>query len=223
MISTVIANVASSICTAVASIGPALSTFTSGVGAIIANVVSSIAPIAKALGEFATVFLQLMGVLKPGEKIEEIGERALQAAEKGITLGNFDDFDAYMDKLRNLELDPDKATNRSPTEKLLAGIGVSTVGLEQKFKVSPDSFHGLWLLPMANPGYFTPERMQSLIMTGKFTGDVFKYLEKSLSAGDSKRFEDSLGASETGICDALDQASNRWENIKQQIGNEKGE
>ena len=223
MIWTVITSVVGNICTTVASIGPALSTFSTGIGASIANVVSAIAPLAKTLGEFATVFLQLMGVIKPGEKIEEIGERALQAAEKGITLGNFDDFDTYMDKLRNLELDPDKAANRSPTEKLLAGIGVSTVGLEQKFKVAPDSFHGLWLLPMANPGYFTPERMQSLIMTGKFTGDVFKYLEKSLSAGDSKRFEDSLGASETGIYDALDQASNRWENIKQQIGNEKGE
>ena len=223
MICTLIASVASSICATVASIGPALSTFTSGVGAIIANVVSAIAPIAKALGEFATVFLQLMGVLKPGEKVEEMGERALQAAEKGITLGGFDDFDAYMDKLRNLELDPEKAVNRSPAEKLVSGIGVCSVGLERKFNVAPDSFHGLWLLALANPSYFTPERMQGLVTTGKFTGDALKYFEKTLSAGESKRFEDSIGAGETSVYDALDKASDRWENIKQQIHNEKGE
>lgn len=223
MIWTVIASVASSICATVASIGPALSTFTSGVGPIIANVVSVIAPVAKALGEFATIFLQLMGVLKPGEMVEEIGERALQASEKGITLGSFDDFDAYMDKLRNLELDPEKAANRSPAEKLVAGIGVCSVGLERKFNVAPDSFNGLWLLAIANPNYFTPERMQGLVITGKFTGDVLKYFEKTLSAGDSKRFEDSIGVGEVSVYEALDQANNRWENIKQQIRNDKGE
>ena len=223
MIWTVIASIASSICTTVASIGPALSTFTSGVGAIIANVVAAITPIAKVLGEFASVFMQLMGVFKPGEKVEEIGERALQAAENGITLGSFDDFDAYMDKLRNLELDPEKAVNRSPAEKLVAGIGVCSVGLERKFSLAPESSHSLWLLALANPSYFTPERMQSLVITGKFTGDALKYLEKTLSAGDSMRFEDCIGAGETSVYEALDQASNRWENIKQQIHTEKGE
>ncbi len=223
----------SAVCCAVSSIGSAVSSFVSGVGSVIAGVVSALSPVAEALGKFVSAFLQGLGVLRPDEKAEDLGERALQAAEKGITLDQFDNFDSYVDALRNFELDPDKAANRSPVEKLVAGIGVGNVALERKFNASPGSFDSLWLLPMANPDYFTLDRMQSLVNTGRFSGDVFAYLEKRLSVGESSRFESALEActgqfapdasSKEKLYAALDQASDHWKDLVQQVQGSRGE
>lgn len=217
------------ISSAVSSIGSALSTFASGVGAVIGNIVTALAPVAEALGKFANAFLQGLGILKPDEKTEELGERALQAAEKGITIEKFDDFDGYMDVLRNFDLDPDKAEKRSTAEKLVAGVGVGTVGLERKFNAAPGSLDSLWLLPIANPDYFTPDRVQSLVSTGRFAGDVWAYLDKRLSAGDSGRLEELLAAGsgqdtpsagdKEKLYEALDQARDRWDSLGQLIEN----
>ncbi|AKU11338.1 hypothetical protein AzCIB_1436 [Azoarcus sp. CIB] len=178
---------------------------------------------AEALGKFANAFLQVLGILKADEKTEDLGERALQAAEKGITLDQFDDFDCYLDALRNFDLDPDKAEKRSHAEKLVAGLGVGTVAVERKFNAAPGALDSMWLLPIANPSYFTPERMQSIVSTGRLTGDLWAYLDKRLSAGDSSRLEESLaaGAPEAGdkeqLYEALDQASDKWEALGRQI------
>lgn len=226
-----ISVVTSAISSTIGSIGSALSSFASGVGAVIGNIVTALKPVAEALGQFANAFLQGLGILKPDEKVEDLGERALQAAEKGITLGRFDDFDGYMNALRNFELDPDKAEQRPRAEKLVAGLGVGTVGLERKFNAAPGSFDSLWLLPVANPGYFTPERMQSLIGVGSLGGDIWGYLDKRLSAGDSGRLKESLAAG-TGqgvlsagdkeqLYEALSQARDKWEALGRQIDGSK--
>lgn len=219
-ISGCISSIGSAISGAVSSIGSALSSFSSGVGSIIASVTSALAPVADALGKFASAFLQGLGILKPDEKVEELGERALQAAEQGITMDQFEDFEGYTDALHNFELDPEKAAGRSTAEKLTAGIGVGTVGLERKFNTAPGSLNTIWLLPMANPEYFTPERMQSLVNTGRFSGDVFAYLEKRLSAGDNNRLEAALEActgqdtpdaeSKEKLYEALDHATEKY-------------
>ena len=204
----------------ISSIGSALSSFASSVAPVLAKIVTELEPVAVALGKFAAAFLQGLGILKPQEKPEDIGERALQASEKGITPEQFDDFDSYLAALRDFELDPDKAAKRSSAEKLIAGIGVCTVAMERKYSANPGSLDTLWLLPIANPGYFTPERMQSIVSTGQFSGDVFAYLEKRLSAGDISRVEDALmvgpGSKEKHY-EALDQARDRWERLEQQI------
>lgn len=216
-------SICGAISSAVSTIGSAVSSFASGVGTVIGKIAATVAPIAESLGRFASVFLQILGILKPDEKVEEMGERALQAAEKGTTIDQFDDFDSYMEALRDFPLDPEVAAKRTAAEKLVAGIGVCTVAMERKFDAAPGSFQGLWLLPIANPTYFTPERMQTIVSTGKFSGDVFAYLEKRLSAGDSRRVEDALavvGGSKAEHYDALDQARDRWEQLGKEI--EKG-
>lgn len=213
-------SIASGISSAVSGIGSALSSFASGVGAVIGKIVTELEPVGLALGKFAAAFLQGMGILKLDEKPEDLGERALQAAERGITTEQFDDFESYLDALRDFDLDPEKASKRSAAEKLVAGIGVGTVAMERKYNAAPGSLDTLWLLPIANPTYFTPERMQGIVSTGRFTGNVFDYLEKRLSAGDSGRLEDALiadGDRKENHYEALDQARDKWEQLGQQI------
>lgn len=226
-----ISSAIGAVSSAVSSIGSSLSSFASGVGTVVGNIVTALKPVAEALGKFANAFLQGLGILKPDEKTEDLGERALQAAEKGITLEQFDDFDSYMDTLRNFDLDPDKAEKRDHAEKLVAGLGVGTVALEHKFNAAPGSLDSLWLLPIANPGYFTPERMQGIVSTGRLTGDIWAYLDKRLSAGDSGRLEESLAAGagqdaphandKEQLYEALDQARDKWEGLGRQIENGK--
>ncbi|MFM2330143.1 MAG: hypothetical protein RLZZ494_2246 [Pseudomonadota bacterium] len=221
-----IGSVVSGVCSAVGSIGSALSSFAGGIATVLGTLAPVLGSMATTLSRFAAV-LQVLGVFKPSEQPDEMGERALQAAGKGITIDQFEDFDSYLDALRDFDLDPEKAAKRSYAEKLVAGLGVGTVGLERKFNAPPGSLDTLWLLPITNPAYFTVERMQSIISTGRLGGDVWAYLDKRLSAGDSSRLEDALTvasdrtaptpAERNALYDALDQARDRWAELGKQV------
>jgi hypothetical protein len=191
-IGSVCSSVGSAIGSACSAIGSAISSFATGVGTVVGSIISALTPVAAALGKFANTFLQALGILKPNEDIQEMGDRALQAADKGITIDKFEKFDEYMAALRDFKLDPEQSAKRNSAAKMVAGLGVGTIATEEKFNLDRGSLNGMWLLPMANPGYFTPERMQTLVSTGRLGGDIFSYLEKRLSAGDTRTLEKRL-------------------------------
>jgi hypothetical protein len=132
-----------------------------------------------------------------------------------------------MGALRELKLDPELSTKRSTAEKLVAGMAVGTVGVEDKFNAERGSLNGLWLLPMANPDYFTPDRMQSIISSGRLGGDVFAYLEKRLSGSEIRNFEKKLEINPGGtlmstqdldtLYNALDEARNNFAGMTKQV------
>ncbi len=110
------------------TVGPALSVISKiaacipgcqGVAAVLANI-----------GRIATVIAVIAGVFKQDERVEDIGERALQAEEQGITLASCNgDFKAYMEKVRNLKLDPDKM--HTANEQIMAGCMVAEQGIRE--------------------------------------------------------------------------------------------
>ncbi|MFM4824138.1 hypothetical protein ACEUDJ_04500 [Aeromonas bivalvium] len=222
MVWSFVSSVVSSFASGLSSLGSALSSFANGISAVIGAISSALPKLGEALGQFANALLKGLGILKPDEDIEEQGERALQAAEQGITADKFDDFDDYVAALRSFELDPDKADKRSRAEKLSAGIGVGTVALEKKFELEPGSLNGIWLLPLANPEYFTAARVGDLVRGGKFSGDIHAYLERRLSVGEGHRFETALanaggnGDKQT-LFQALDQACDGWADIQAKL------
>jgi hypothetical protein len=226
-ISVGISAVGSAISSAVGSIGGALSSFAATMAPMLGTVLDAIKPIADSIGRFANIFLQGLGIFKPDERVEDMGERALQAAEKGITMEKFDNFERYVDALRQFDLDPEKAATRTEAEKIVAGLGIGTVGVEDKFNAERGSLNGLWLLPLANPGYFTPERMQGLVAAGRLGGDIYAYLEKRLSGTESRQFEKKLEADEKGqpmkeaelgtLYDALDSARSEWATLAKKL------
>lgn len=216
------------ISSACSTIGSALSSFASGLGPVLSTIATHLPKLGTALGEFANNFLQAVGILKPDEDVKQLGERALQAAQEGITPEKFDDFDDYVEALRNFEIDPDKAKTRNDVERLVVGLGVGSLGLEKKFDAAPGSLSGIWLLPMANPEFFTVTRMDSLLQQGKLSGDIYGYLERKLSAGDACRMEDGMAdalvsssgvESKQALFAALDQASDNWHSIKNSADN----
>jgi|GEM_PF-797151 hypothetical protein len=215
--------------TLAAKIGTALTTYASTIGPTLGNVLTTLQPYVQALSKFANAFLQLTNILKPGEQIDTIGDRALQAADKGIKLDQFDNFGDYMQALRQFELDPKLSAHNSPAAKLVAGLGVATVGLEDQFSAQRGSFNTLWLLPLSNPDYFTPERMQGWLAAGKLGGDIWAYLEKRLSDGEARSLEKALETAPDGhtmqagelgqLYTAFDSARAQWAEIAQKIKN----
>ena len=213
-IGSAISSMGSAISSAVSSIGSALSSFATGVAAVIGGAIEALAPIAKAIGTVANALLQGLGILKPNEDIEDMGDRALQAADVGITMDEFEDFDAYMDELRNFEPDPEKSKSYSPAQKTVAGLGVGTVGMEKKFDAEPGSLDSVWLLPMANPEYFNADRLQSMLSTGRFNGDAFAYLEKRLTGGESRSFEKAMEVDADGKVMSADERSELYQALE---------
>lgn len=226
-ITSCIGSVASTFPSALSSIGSALASFAKGPGPDIGTIVAIFIIIANLLLKFANDFLQAVGLIRPDEDIKDLGERALQAAEAGITMDDFPDFDSYLQRLRDFPLDPEKARQHSDDLKLTAGLGIASAGLEKKFNAEPGSLGALWLLPIVNPGYFTPERMQVLLIAGRLGHSVCSYLENQLSAFEEKRFEDRLSididgkpmsdAEKEKLYAALEQAKQAWADLRSGI------
>ena len=187
-----ISSVASTIGSVVGSIGSSLSSFATSVAPVIGRVIEAVKPVAGFISQFANIFLQAMNILKPEEKVEDLGERALQAADEGITSDGFENFSDYLDALRNFDLDEEASAQRNPVVKLVAGLGVGSAGLEQRFNAQQGSLGSIWVLPITNPAYFTPERMQHLVEAGRLGGNILAYLENRLSGGDARAFEKKL-------------------------------
>lgn len=122
------------ISSACSTIGSALSSFANGLGPVLSTIATHLPKLGEALGQFANNFLQAVGILKPDEDVKQLGERALQAAQEGITPEKFDDFDDYVEALRNFEIDPDKAKTRNDVERLVVGLGVGSFGLEKSLR-----------------------------------------------------------------------------------------
>lgn len=106
------------------------------------------------------VICKILGVGKPDEKIEDIGDRAIQAEEAGIVPENFDTYEEYRRKVDEFKIDSEKSKEITLERKLLKGIELQVIGLENKY---PQIGWGTLIQYAAtNPEYFTPKRMEHL-------------------------------------------------------------
>lgn len=222
-ICSVASSVSSAISSAVSGIGSALSSFASSVAPVIGPILSRIPPIFGPVSIWANTIGQVLNLFKPDEKVEDVGDHAIQAGEQGVKPENFENFDQYMDELRKFPLDPEKSKQTSSVTKLVAGMGVATLGMEDKFGLERGSMNEVWLLPLANSEYFTPERVKTLLEGGKTIGDVSAYLEKRMSGENATRFEKNLetpnmSKEELGkLYDAMDSARENWADLEQKL------
>ena len=222
----------SAVCSTVSTIGSAVSSFANSIKPVLGPVLSTIAslvphPAVKAIANFANALLHALAIFQPQETVQDMGDRALQAADQGITLEKFDKFDEYMDALRNFDINPELSEKYTPVEKFVAGLGIATVGLEDKFNAERGSLSDVWLLPLTNSEYFTPERIKDLLENGKQIGDVSAYLEKRMSGDEASEFRKNYEITPEGkpmndaelgkLYDALDSSRAEWAKLEQQI------
>ena len=220
-------SVVNSVCNTVSKVGSEVSSFIVKVAPAVVPIITTSNSVFATVCRFAGAFLQALGIFKAGEKVEDLGDRALQAADNGITPDKFKNFDEYMAALRNFDIDPVVSANTSDVTKVIAGLGVATLAVEDKFNAERGSFNGIWLLPIANPNYFTPERMTYLLKTDSLKGDILSYLNKNLAASESRNFENKLAVDKNGtvstgqklddLYDALDSAREKWAELAKQV------
>ncbi len=177
----------------VAGLGPALSSFASTTAGSLGALLKSAPQLVQTLSKFAEPFLHNAQLLQPGESLLDLGARALLAKDRqGSVLQHASDYANYVAALRDTPLSPKDKEKYHPAEQLLAGIALSTVGLEQKLQLLPSSLNKMWLLPLSNAPFFTPERMQTLVRSGQPIGDVAAYLEKRTNGSETHQFEKQI-------------------------------
>jgi hypothetical protein len=189
MIFSLVASIGGAIASAVSTLGPAVSSFCTN---ILPRIVPMLDQVGQILKTVANVVLSVIGIFKPGEDVENIGDRAMQAAEQGIKPEKFDSFDEYMAEIRNFQLDPEKSATTSDAEKLMAGLAIGATGLEKKFEVPEGSLGPIWLMVAINPVYFTADRLISILQTGSQVLNILRYFEGKLGPADAVNARDTM-------------------------------
>lgn len=144
------------------------------------------------LNTVVTVFEQVsraLGIFRPDEHLDELGERALQAAEKGITQDRFADFADYLDALRRFEIDP--RIERDPLSRALAGLAIASHGILDKLGLREKEGELVLLVTRAIE-YFTPEKLLQLSRSGELLAGAIAYFTGRLGGVEALEIEDRL-------------------------------
>lgn len=153
-----IKSVASSITSALASVGVNLGAAVKSLAPVLGKWAGHIGLAIQVVSLCVEIVSKITGLLRQNENIAEMGERALQAEEDGITLESCNnDYKAYMQRLRDFELDPRKA--HSERDKLMAGSLLLEKGLEELYPKM--STADLWPIIMRSASFFTPQRLEA--------------------------------------------------------------
>ena len=180
-VSSVGSAIGSGLSSAAGYLGSALSTALGAGGALLGTV-----------GNIASGLLQGLGLFGKNERTEDMGDRALQAHDKGIIPEKFDNFSQYMESLRSFDLDPQKSKETTPDQKTFKGLEVAGKALEDKYNTPEGSMANVWMLAAANPQYFNANRFESILNSGMDVAAIVDYFEGKLGGGEALEVEDKL-------------------------------
>ena len=80
----------------------------------------------KTLGDALIGIAKTLGLISPEEKVEDLGDKAIQAEEQGINPEDFTTYAEYVKSVENFEVDSEKSKEISEDEKSLKGIELAT-------------------------------------------------------------------------------------------------
>lgn len=133
----------------------------------LSGVVSVIANIAKSLG-----------FMKEDERPEDLGDQMLQAELEGVTLASCEgDYDAYMEKIRNFKVNPDKSKELTSKDKLTAFAVVTGARIEDHYGTSIAP-----LIPLIGraPDFFNGGRLKSMLDKGLSIMNIGNYFSSNM-------------------------------------------
>ena len=127
-----------------------------------------------------------LGIIKKDMPPEELGERALQAQEKGIKPENYEGrYNEYLREIETIDLEPE--ARYSPEEKNEAAAQVMSWALVERY--GKDSGADKFLsteLTESNKDFYQPERVISYMDTFKNSGEnmenINKYFDSKLDS-----------------------------------------
>lgn len=152
------------------------------VGAL-ATGLSKLGPIFSAVSTIVQIIGVMLDVLKPNEKMDELGAKAMQTDKKPE---DFDKYSDYIEHLRNdIALDKKQFEKESPSDKLsrqIIGTAITIKGIDEEkgFDIPINA----WVV-MAKMGFEGKSSVEINAVLDAFKGDydsLSKYTEGELSA-----------------------------------------
>jgi len=152
------------------------------VGAIVAATVSISETLAvvglaveglKVIGNAIASIVKALGIIKPERDIEEIGDRAIQAEENGMTPDKYPSYEAWIKDIESDDwgYDPEKNKDMSPEKKILRGVEAASGVMMEKFPNLP--IQDFLSVTGDNKDFFTVERMDEIGKLANSDVDVF--------------------------------------------------
>ena len=120
-----------------------------------------------------------LGLIKSERKVEDLGDKALQAEEEGIIPENYSTYEAYVKDIEEFEVDPEKSKMISEEAKIQKGIELTVALTMEHFPELPiDKF---FECVCKNTDYFTAEKISEIVkllsVDGKYINDILKYVD----------------------------------------------
>ncbi len=209
MISPLIAVALTAITSVVASIGPAVAEFCANVLPRLAPLLEKGMDILRMVEKIADTVSHAMGIFTGTDTTGDVGDRALQASDKGITPDQFENHADYMNALRHVDLDPDKSAKLTDVQKVISGLAVAGHGLDDKFGSPEGTMGNLFWLAAANPEYFNADKLTQYLKTGQDIMSIVDYFDGKLGGGESLEVEDGLVQLDKSINPDADEKSIR--------------
>lgn len=127
----------------------------------------------KVIGNAIASIAKALGIIKPERDVEEIGDRALQAEEKGMTPDKYSSYEAWVKEIEKDDwgYDPEKNKDMDPQKKVLKGVEVSAAVVMERFPRFP--IQEFFSLAGKNPEFFTVERMDEIGKLANTDPDAF--------------------------------------------------
>lgn len=106
---------------------------------IIDDILGAITAVALAIQAVAVIGQILMTVAKAlglieddQQSVEDLGDKAIQAADEGIVPENYESYEQYLHDVENFELDPEKSASIKQEEKIAKGAEVLLKAADEK-------------------------------------------------------------------------------------------
>lgn len=149
--------------------------------------------VGKNILEFAQILsgiLKGLGLINPDEEVTDLGDKALQAADDGITPEKYNTYEEYLKAIEDFDLDPEKSKEIDEGKKLEKGVEVITATLVERYG---DVMGDFLLLIGKNQPYFM-ERMPFITTVVRDSianfGDIVRYIQGTET--DTKKSNDTL-------------------------------
>lgn len=137
------------------------------------------------VGPAISAICKALGLMKQEEKVEDLGDKAIQAEEAGIRPEDYKRYKDYMNAVENFEVNPEKSKNISQEDKLRRGTQMAAGALQEQYPNA--QIEKLIELSANNPGIFTDKRFAEL---GKLVAEdpesmntIVNYLEGTDKSG----------------------------------------
>ncbi len=121
------------------------------IGLIVAAIINGLATLGKVIMDLG----KALGLVEKEEKIEDLGDKAIQAEGEGITPDQFETYDDYVKAVENFEVDPEKSKEIPEGDKVEKALELLAENAKEKYGIEPETTFGMIEVLSQQPKFFS--------------------------------------------------------------------